>query len=127
MLKWSQRKLNLCVTLLVAKNDTYYWQVVSPVTMNGIKISFSAEAEHMGILRSSNAGNSANILARLSSHSKAVHAVLPAGLARGHYGNPAAALRVEKLYGVPVLLSGLAALVLSKAEENSLNHHFKVS
>ena len=117
----------LCFTPRGQEYDTYYWQVASPITMNGIKISFSTEAEHVGILRSSNAGNSANVLARLSSHSKAVHAVLPVGIARGHYGSPAAALRVEKLYGVPVLLSGLAALVLSKAEESSLNHHFKVS
>ena len=44
-----------------------------------------------------------------------------------HCGNPAAALRVEKLYGIPVLLSGLAALVLSKTEEDSLNPHYKTS
>ena len=42
------------------------------------------------------------------------------------HGNPAAALRVEQLYGVPVLLSGLGALVLSKVEVSSLDHHFKV-
>ena len=53
--------------------------------------------------------------------------VLPAGLAKGHNGNPAASLRIEVLYGAPVLLSGLAALVLSKAEVSSLQHHYKVS
>ena len=42
--------------------------------------------------------------------------MLPAGLARRHSGNPAAALRVELLYALPVLLSGLAALVLGKPE-----------
>ena len=36
-------------------------------------------------------------------------------------------LRVEQLYGVPVLLSGLAALVLSKSELDTLDHHFKRS
>ena len=94
--------------------------------MNGHVIEFSEEAEHVGILRSTQAGNMASVMARQSSHTRAVHSVLPAGLARGHNGNPAAALRVEQLYGVPVLLSGLGALVLSNAEVCSLDHHFKV-
>ena len=47
-------------------------------------------------------------------------------LARRHRGNPAAALRVEQLYGLPVLLSGLAGLVLGKAELAALDHHHKV-
>ena len=117
----------LCYTPSGRELDTYYWKVVSPITMDGIRISFSDEAEHVGILRSTQAGNSANLLARESAHTRAVHSVLPAGMARGHYGNPAAALKVEKLYGVPVLLSGLGALVLSKPEEDSLDQHYKVS
>ena len=63
----------------------------------------------------------------MSAHTKAIMAVLPAGLAKGHRGNPAASLQVECLYGSPVLLSGLSALVLSKAEINILTHHYKVS
>ena len=51
-----------------------------------------------------------------NAHTRAVYAVLPAGLARGHNGNPAAALRVEAMYGLPVLLSGLASLILGKPE-----------
>ena len=117
----------LCYTPCGQHLDTYYWKTVSPITMEGLRIAFSEEAEHVGILRSTQAGNIANILSRESAHTRAVHAVLPAGLARGHCGNPAAALKVEKLYGVPVLLSGLGALVLSKAEEDSLDQHFKVS
>ena len=117
----------LCFTPRGQDLDTYYWRVVSPISMNGRRIGFSDEAEHVGILRSTQAGNMANLLSRESAHTKAVHAVLPAGLARNHLGNPAAALRVEKLYGVPVLLSGLGALVMSKTEEDSLDQHFKVS
>ena len=45
-------------------------------------------------------------------------AVLHAGLAKKHRANPAAALRVEAVYGIAVLLSGLACLVLSSKEEN---------
>ena len=36
-------------------------------------------------------------------------------------------LRIENLYGCPVLLSGLAALVLSKVEISALNHHYKTN
>ena len=51
--------------------------------------------------------------------------MLAVGLARGHRGNPAASLHVEQLYGVPVLLSGTASLVLKNAENNMLDSHFK--
>ena len=56
-----------------------------------------------------------------------IYAVLPAGLARRHHGNPAASLRVHQLYGIPVLLSGLSALVLSKQELDILDHHHKIT
>ena len=92
--------------------------------MEGLRINFSEEAEQVWILSSTLTGNMANILARQAAHLKAVHAVLPAGLARGHSGNPAAAIRVERLYGSPVLLS---ALVLSKTEIDTLDLHFKIS
>ena len=117
----------LCYTPRGQALDTYYWKAVSPISMEGMRIGFSEEAEHVGILRSTQAGNMANLLSRESAHTKAVHAVLPAGMARGHNGNPAAAIKVERLYGVPVLLSGLGALVMSKTEEDSLDQHFKVS
>ena len=68
-----------------------------------------------------------NVLARQAAHTRALYAVLPAGLARDHDGNPAASLRVEKIYGVPVLLSGLSALVLSQTELSSIDHHYKVN
>ena len=93
--------------------------------MAGHKVGFSAEAEHVGILRTAQPGNMANLLARMSAHTRALYSVLPAGLARGHHGNPAAALRVEKMYASSVLLSGLASLVLSKAELEALDHHYK--
>ena len=80
----------------------------------------------MGILRSID-GNLPNVMSRMSAHTRAMMAVLPAGLARGHRGNPAAGLRVEHLYGTPVLLSGLASLVLSKAEISALHHHYKLN
>ena len=53
-------------------------------------------------------------------------AVLHAGLAKKHRANPAAALRVEAVYGIAVLLSGLACLVLSSKEEKILDQYYKV-
>ena len=103
-----------------------YWEIVLPISMSGFCIPFSTEAEHVGILRSSVSGASAAVLARMTAHSRALFAVLPAGLARRHSGNPAAALRVELLYALPVLLSGLAAMVLGKPEIEALDHHHKV-
>ena len=95
--------------------------------MSGFGVDFVSEAEHVGILRTSEAGNMPNILSRMTAHTRALFSVLQTGIARGHHGNPAAAIRVEKLYGSPVLLSGLSSLVLSKAEQSPLDHHYKVN
>ena len=104
--------------------EVEYAKIISPISINGLFIPFSESAEHVGIVRSVH-GNRPNILARLSAHRRAVYAVLPSGLARGHRGNPAAGMRVERLYGTPVLLSGLATLVLSKSEIGLIAGHFK--
>lgn len=63
----------------------------------------------------------------MSAHNGALKAVLPVGMARAHRGNPAAVLRTELLYGTPVLLSGLASLVLNKSEVDILKHYYKVN
>ena len=117
----------LCYTPRGQDIETYYLKITSPISMLGHKVGFSEEAEHVGILRSTQAGNMSNILSRQAAHTRALYAVLPVGLARGHYGNPAASIRVEKLYGCPVLLSGLASLVLNKTELASIDHHYKLS
>ena len=39
---------------------------------------------------------------------------LSSGGPKGHFGNQAASLKIEKLYASPVLYNGLASLVLSK-------------
>ena len=103
-----------------------YAELVNPVTIDGVTVNFVSEAEHVGVLRSSS-GNLANILHRISAHKKALGAVSSAGLARGHRGNPAASLKVHQLYATPVLLSGLASLVLNKAEVKILESHFKIT
>ena len=52
-------------------------------------------------------------MARLSAHRNALSGILHEGLAKNHRGNPYFSLKLENLYALPVLLSGLASLVLS--------------
>ena len=73
----------------------------------------------------STAGNNVPIFTRITAHKNALAAVLHAGMARGHRGNPAASLRIHQLYGVPVLLSGIATLVLSKQDQDLIDNHHK--
>ena len=57
-----------------------------------------------------------HVLERVSAYGRAMAALLHTGAARHHNGNPSDTLRLEKLYGTPVLLSGVASFVLSKKE-----------
>ena len=93
--------------------------------IDGSPIKFVNTAEHVGIIRSTD-GNLPHLLNRFTSHNRALHSVLSVGLARAHRGNPAASFRVEKLYGLPVLLSGTASLNLKKSEENAISYHYKL-
>jgi hypothetical protein len=115
----------LCYTPRGQGPHTRYWMDVAPLQMSGKTVPFVDQAEHVGILRSTKAGNLASIMNRTTAHHRAIYSVLPAGLARGHHGSPAAALHVEQMYGLPVLLSGLASLVLSKTEQDTLDLHHK--
>ena len=124
---WKYKIQNTDLKQNADSSGNTYLDIASPIAMLGNPIPISTEAEHVGIMRCSAVGNMAAVLARISSHTRAMHAVLPAGLARGHYGNPAASLKVELLYGLPVLLSGLASLVLSRTEVEAIDHHYKVS
>ena len=82
-------------------------------------------AEHVGVIRMPKNGNMSHILRRISAHRRAVQSVLHCGMARSHRGSIAAGLRLEKIYGAPVLLSGCASLVLSTAEMSTLNSHYR--
>ena len=99
-------------------------KLINPVTINGLPVKFVDEAEHVGVLRNT-AGNMPNIINRITSHKKAMASVLSVGLARGHYGNPQASLKVHQLYGTPVLFSGLASLFLSKPEVSIIDGHYQ--
>ena len=99
-------------------------KLINPITIDGVPVKFSSEAEHVGVILSTS-GNMPNLLNRITSHKKAMSSVLSAGLARGHRANPAAALRVHQLYGTPVLFSGLASQVLSRTEIKIIDSHYQ--
>ena len=105
-------------------NFVEYAKIVNNVSIDNTKVEFVPEAEHVGVLRNT-AGNMSNILQRIACHKAALHGVSSAGMTRSHRGNPAASLRVHQLYALPVLLNGLASLVLTQAELKILESHHK--
>ena len=97
---------------------------LNPIVINGNQVHFSEEAEHVGIVRSTQ-GNLPNLLNRIQCSKTATNATLASGLARGHRSNPAACLAVLKIYGTPVLMSGLGSLILNAKEVNLIHQHHK--
>ena len=120
--------VTLCPTktklLRVSNVDKVDMETFNPIEIDGKEIQFSSVAEHVGILRSSY-GNLPNLMNRISCHKKSLGATLSVGLARNHRASPLVGLRVEQMYATPVLLSGLASLVLSESELSLLDMHFK--
>ena len=94
------------------KNMVSYQKAISPLPIDGVTINFVTNAEHVGLIRSTD-GNLPHIQGHISAHLKSLYSVLPAGLARNHNANPAVSLRVQSVYSQPVLLSGIASLTLS--------------
>jgi hypothetical protein len=106
------------------KHLVAYSKAINPITINQTQIKFVDNAEHVGIIRSIH-GNLPHIQNRVTSHIKALFAVLPAGLARNQYANPCASLRIQSIYANPVLFSGVASLNLNKSEVAVLHAHHK--
>ena len=102
-----------------------YAKLTNPVTINCSQVEFVDEAEHVGVVRSTRCGNMPHIIQRISSHKKVLASICSAGMSKGHRGNPAASLRVHTLHATPVLLSGVASLVLTKKEISVLDTHYK--
>ena len=101
-----------------------YFTASSPLVIDCQKISFTETAEHVGVIRSTS-GNLPNLMKRVLAHKKSLGSLYSAGLAKGHRASPAACLFVNKLHGVPVLMSGLSSQVLSKSEINLVSQHHK--
>ena len=98
--------------------------MVNDVQINGTKVEFADEAEHVGVIRSRQ-GNMVNIVKRISAHKKSLLGVGATGITRTSRTNPAASIRIHNLYALPVLFSGLASLVISKTELKPLSNHLK--
>ena len=79
------------------------------------------------VLRSVDWGNMPHILGRISAHKRARASVIISWGAIHHMSNPFAIIRLEKLYGCPVLLSGVATLVLNNKELGTLHRHHRVT
>ena len=73
------------------KRSVNYKKAVTPLIINGETIKFTDVAEHVGVIRSP---------------------LLTAGLSRNQNTNPATSLRMQATYANPVLLSGVAPLIL---------------
>ena len=102
-----------------------YSKLISNISLYGQKIPFSTTAEHLGVIRSSTCSNVPNIVERLAAHRRKLFSILPSGMARHHGANPAASLRAEQIYALPVLLSGLSSLVMTKSEIEIASSHYK--
>ena len=97
--------------------ETSYSKAVNYLSLNGVPLQFTDITEHDS--------NMPHILQRISSHKRTLDAVLSAGMSRNHRGNPAASIKAEKVYALPVLLSGLGCLFLLESEVNVLSQHYK--
>ena len=101
-----------------------YVKLVSPIHIGTTEIPFVDIAEHVGIMRSVS-GNLPHIQQRIVNHKKAMGAILFTGMSRRHRANPLASIRAEKIFGTPVLFSGMASLILHKSEIDIISHHVK--
>ena len=109
------------------KAESYLLQLGCPISIDGNSIGYCNSAEHVGVLRSVDGGNMPHILDRISAHRRAMASVIFSGGARHHMSNPSATIKLEKLYGCPVLLSGVATLVLNNKELGTLHRHHRVT
>ena len=65
----------------------------NPININGEPIGFVKEAEHVGVLRSTD-GNMPNILQRVTAFKNALGSIVSCGLAHGRTSNPSASFRI---------------------------------
>ena len=106
------------------KQLTNYQKLTSTISIDDTPIEFVDVAEHVGIIRSPS-GNLHHIHSRVKAHTKKLFSLLPAGLARNQNANIAAAIKVESIYALPVLLSGVAPLNLSDQDIAILHAHHR--
>ena len=111
--------------LRITKKEHTELEVYNPINIDGHQIAFSEDSEHVGVIRSSVMGNLPHIMNRISAHKKALGATLSSGVAQKSRVNPLVSIRLEKVYGSPVLLSGVASLFLLSSEISLIDRHLK--
>ena len=111
--------------LKIAKGYDIFLENYNPIQISDKKITFTETAEHVGIIRSSSGHNLPHILTRISCHRRAMGATLSAGTAQKSRANPLIGIRLEKVYGSPVLMSGISPLVLSSSDISILDKYQK--
>ena len=72
---------------IVPNGKSINLETFNPININGQKIPFSSEAEHVGMIRSTT-GNLPHIMNRLTAHRKALMATLSSGVAQKSRVNP---------------------------------------
>ena len=120
----SADKTKLLVFSRKETDYTKYAKLLSPVHIGETTIPFIHTAEHVGVLRSVT-DNLPHIYQRISYHKKALGQILTMGMARKHRASPIASLRAEVIFATPVLYSGMASLLLSRSEIDTLAQHVK--
>ena len=120
----SSSKTKLLVFSSTESDYVKYSRVISPIHIGDSVIPHVDFAEHVGVMRSVK-GNLLHIQQRLASHRRALGAILFSGMARRHRANPLASLRADRIFGIPVLFSGLASLILNKKEIEIVHKHVK--
>ena len=111
----------------ISNKETSDFEAFNPISIDNHTIDFSKEAEHVGVIRSSDKGNLPHLMNRISAHRKALAATLSSGVAQKSQANPAVGIRLQKVSGSPVLLSGVASLYLSGSEVSLIDKHLKIT
>ena len=86
---------------------------LTPITISDKVIPLSHTADHVGIVRNSTS-ISPHILDRISAHKKANAILKYAGSGGNNRTSLLASIRAEQCFCTPVLLSGMASLVIDK-------------
>ena len=110
--------------LKINKSDNRDHEQYNPISIDNHIIGFSDTAEHVGVLRS-NDGNMPHILNRMCAHTKALRAPLSSSMSQKSRANPQVGLRLQRVYGLPVLMSGVASLAFTWSEISTIDKHLK--
>ena len=110
--------------VMMSRGDKCDPELYNPISIDNHEIGFSEHAEHVGIIRS-NEGNMPHIINRICTHRKALRATLSSGISQKSRTNPLVGLKLQNMYGTPVLLSGVACLALTSPEISAIDKHLK--